>query len=196
MIEKPSNLVGTGKDVRRIINHPWFVGIAGSIILGMLFAAMAVAQGAPIRDDVSLLLYLLMGSIVGSIYYALSINLLGRKSVTKGESTPGERIQQSILKLRSASQEVDTTVLDIVQDIKQRESMLQDLENKYQDHIQQELELSRKVEMLKDLPIEVAEYFQTLSEQSLLQIEKRRTKRDVLFFILGILFTIVIALLL
>ena len=36
MIEKLSNIVGTGKGVRRIINHPWFVGIAGSIIGGIL----------------------------------------------------------------------------------------------------------------------------------------------------------------
>ena len=85
---------------------------------------------------------------------------------------------------------------DISIDIEKRRSILTELENRYQALNEQESELSKKIEILKDLPIEVAEYFQQINDQSLQQIEKRRTRRDVLFFILGILFTAIVATLL
>ncbi len=37
MVEKPSILVGIGKTIKRLMNHPWFVTIAGGIIVTGLF---------------------------------------------------------------------------------------------------------------------------------------------------------------
>ena len=50
--------------------------------------------------------------------------------------------------------------------------------------------------MLKDLPIEVAKYFQQISEETLQRSEKKRARRDIIMFVLGIIATTVTAILL
>ena len=123
-------------------------------------------------------------------------NTLPRISGVRRELPPGERIQQSISKLGSASQEIDAIIRDIVQDIKSRQTILEELKVRHQTLSQEEAELSKRVEMLKELPLEVAKYFQQISEQALQQVEKKKARRDILMFILGILVTTVIAILL
>ncbi|MCI2424746.1 hypothetical protein LM599_01775 [Candidatus Acetothermia bacterium] len=121
---------------------------------------------------------------------------LRKKRAARREVPPGERIQQSISKLGSASQEIDAIIRDIVQDIKSRQTILEELKVRHQTLSQEEAELSKRVEMLKELPLEVAKYFQQISEQALQQVEKKKARRDILMFILGILVTTVIAILL
>ncbi|HUV80779.1 MAG TPA: hypothetical protein VMW40_08190 [Candidatus Bathyarchaeia archaeon] len=133
---------------------------------------------------ISIVAFLIGGHIGG--YF------LRKKRAARREVTQGERIQQSISKLSSASQEIDTIIKDIVQDIKHRQTVLEELKAKYQTLSQEKAELSKQVEMLKDTQPEVAKYF----EQTLQQMEKKRARRDSLMFALGIVVTTVIAILL
>ncbi len=74
--------------------------------------------------------------------------------------------------------------------------MLEELKARHHALSQKEAELSKRVEVLKDLPLEAAKYFQQINEQTLQQMEKKRAGRDTLMFLLGIVVTTVIAILL
>lgn len=137
-----------------------------------------------------------ISAIVALLAQVISVYSLRKKRAARREVPPGERIQQSISKLSSASQEIDAIIQDIVQDVKRRQTVLGELKVEHQTLSQEEAELSKRVEMLKDLPLEVAKYFQQISEQTLQQVEKKRARRDILMFILGIIVTTVIAILL
>ena len=67
-----------------------------------------------------------------------------------------------------------------------------ELQNKYQELTNEEDILKKRIEKLKDVPIEVAQYFQELNNQSLEAMEKRNTKRDTTMFIYGIVVTTVV----
>ncbi len=138
------------------------------------------------------LIAVLVGAITGFTYYYA----LQRKRAARREVSPGERIQQSISKLSSASQEIDFIIQNIVEDIKNRQAALEELKARHQTLLQEEGELSKRVEMLKVLPLEVAKYFQQINEQTLQQVEKRRARRDIMMFIFGIIVTTAIAILL
>jgi myosin heavy subunit len=122
--------------------------------------------------------------------------LLRKKRAERKEVPPGERFQESISKLSSVSQEINMIIQDIVRDINKRQSALEQLKQRHQTLSQEEQELSKKVKMLKDVPIEVANYFQQISQETLQQVEKKRARRDVVMFVLGILVTTVVAILL
>mgnify|MGYP001101039006 CR=1 FL=1 len=124
-------------------------------------------------------------------YYSLR-----KKRAARREVSSGERIHQSISKLSGASQEIDAIIQDIVKDIRRRQTMMEELKARHQTLSQEESELSKRVELLKDLPLGVAKYFQQISEQTLQKAEKKRARRDSLMFVLGILVTTVIAILL
>jgi archaellum component FlaC len=134
--------------------------------------------------------------VAAVIVELISVYSFRKKRAARREVTPGERIQQSISKLNSVTQEIDAIIQDIVRDIKSRQTVLEDLKTRHQTLSQEEAELSKRVKILKDLPLEVAKYFQQISEQTLQQMEKKRARRDILMFVLGIVVTTVIAILL
>ncbi|HZK12303.1 MAG TPA: hypothetical protein VFD10_08185 [Atribacterota bacterium] len=134
--------------------------------------------------------------IVVLISELVNSHSLRKKHAVKREVTPGERIQQSISKLSSSSQKIDTIIKDIVQDIKSRQTVLEELKARHHTLFQKEEELSKRVQVLNDLPLEVAKYFQQINEQTLQQMEKKRARRDNLMFVLGIVVTNIIAILL
>ena len=121
---------------------------------------------------------------------------LRKKHAVRREVTPGERIPQLISKLSSSSQEIDAIIKDVVQDIKRRQTVLEELKARHHTLFQKEEELSKRVQVLNDLPLEAAKYFQQINEQTLQQMEKKRARRDILMFVLGIVVTNVIAILL
>jgi hypothetical protein len=130
-------------------------------------------------------------------YYSIrKKRAVSREFAVRGGLPLGKRILQSISKLSSASQEIDLIIRDIIRDIKDRQTILEELKARHQTLSQEEAELSKRVETLKDLPLEVAKYFQQISEEILQQVEKKRARRDSLMFVLGILVTTVIAILL
>ena len=134
-----------------------------------------------------------VAALIAQLIYYYSLR---KKRAARREVSSGERIQQSISKLSGASQEIDAIIQDIVEDIRRRQTMMEELKARHQTLSQEESELSKRVEMLKDLPLEVAKYFQQISEQTLQKAEKKRARRDSLMFVLGILVTTVIAILL
>ena len=137
-----------------------------------------------------------ISGVVGVITQLIYYYSLRKKRAARREIPPGERIQRSISKLSSASQEIDAIIQDIVQDIKRRQLALEELKARHQTLSQEEAELSKRVQTLKGVPLEVAKYFQQISEQNLQQAEKRRARRDILMFILGIIVTTAITVLL
>jgi septal ring factor EnvC (AmiA/AmiB activator) len=130
------------------------------------------------------------------IVQLMNYHRLRKKRAVRKEVPPGERFQESISKLSSASQEINMIIQDIVQDIDKRQSALEQLKERHQVLSQEEQELSKKVKMLKDVPLEVANYFQQISQETIQQVERKRARRDVVMFILGILVTTVVAILL
>ena len=147
-------------------------------------------------DTIIPMLAAIISITVALLSQLIIVYSLRKKRAAKREIPPGERLQQSISKLSTASQEIDTIIQDIVQDINRRQSALEELKARHQLLSQEEAELSKRVEMLKGLPLEVAKYFQQINEQSLQQMEKKRARRDILMFLLGIIVTTIIAILL
>jgi Ca2+/Na+ antiporter len=151
--------------------------------------------------DIEIMLSIVAGLISAlAAFIAFSISVLSyhheKKRAAKREVPPGERIQKSISKLSNASKEIDVIIQDIVNDIKKRQTVLEQLKASNQTLRQEEEETSKRLKILKDTPLEVANYFQQISEQTLQQVEKRRARRDIVMFIFGILATTVIAILL
>lgn len=68
MIKKPSILVGIRKTVRRFINHPWFVAIAGSIIAGMILYILLDRS-----DILAEIKGIMSGSVTISILWIITI---------------------------------------------------------------------------------------------------------------------------
>lgn len=144
-----------------------------------------------------IILAAILAILIALIIEHISLKYLReKKRAVKRESLPGERIQQSISKLTNASQEVDIIIQDVIKDIKNRHAILEELKTTHQSLVQEEKELSKRVEALKGIPIEVAKYFQQINEEALQQMENKRAKRDILMFIFGIIVTTVIAMIL
>ena len=134
-----------------------------------------------------------MSAVVAMFSYWVERERKKRRLRGEERALPGERIQQSILKLSSATQEIDAIIQDIVRDIKQRQTMLEELKASHQTRLSEEAELSKRVETLKGVDLEVAEYFKQINTQTLEEMEEKRLKRDIFMFILGIIATTVIS---
>lgn len=108
---------------------------------------------------------------------------------TKSELSLEEKIETSIIKLRTASIEVDSSIKEIISDIQQRESALKEIVAKNEALAVQEEELKKKINTLKDIPIEVAKYFEEINQQNFQKMDKKSIKRDLIMFFLGIIVT-------
>lgn len=135
-------------------------------------------------------------AVIMGVLFQLTLVRIRKKRVAIRELPTGERIQQSISKLSSASQEIDDIIQGIVKDIKNRQTAFEELKTRHQILSKEEEELTKRVEILKDVPVEAAKYFQQISEDTLQQAERRRAKRDITMFFLGIIVTTAIAILL
>lgn len=130
----------------------------------------------------------------GGVLLELLSQLLNKKIRGKPvRATPGERIQASINNLSKASQEVDILFQEIVMDLRNRELALAELQTKNNELAAQEEELRKRIAALKDIPVDVAEYFQKINQQNLEQLDKRSGRRDLLFFILGIVLSALVS---
>lgn len=140
-----------------------------------------------------------IGCTVGAIFAVFEPLRLLMKPTDIQEITPGKRIQSSIEKLSSASREIDTLFQEIATNLRNRERALNELESKNEKLAAKEEVLTKRINDLKDMPPVVAEYFQQITMQSLKQMERRSTTRDiimnVIIFVLGIFSTLVITVL-
>lgn len=93
-----------------------------------------------------------------------------------------ERISELTASLTQASTEVDRILNEMVDIVKERQSALSALE-------QQETELQNKIDSLKNVPVEAAEFF----TQYLARQEQKSSKRDYWIFALGVITTTIIS---
>ncbi len=110
---------------------------------------------------------------------------------------PGEPTEVSLSalseKLASVSSEVDVAIRTLTNDIQERQSAIEALLKRNEALSEQEQELKQRVDALKDVPIEVAKYFQDITEKQLAQYDRRNSKRDVMIFVSGVVVTTVVS---
>ena len=94
-------------------------------------------------SDTMPILTLIISLGVALIAQLIAFYYFRKKRAARREVTPGERIQQSISKLSSSSQEIDAVIKDIVQDIKRRQTVLEELKSRHHTLSQEEAELSK-----------------------------------------------------
>ena len=136
-------------------------------------------------------------AIIAGVVQILDFLKLGKQRKKGGVvTTPGERIQSSINNLRKISDEVDGLFQEIAADLKKRELALAELDTRNKELVIQEEGLRKRIDTLKDVPIEAAEYFQKINQQTLEHMDKRSGRRDFLFFVLGIVTSAVISIIL
>ena len=132
---------------------------------------------------------------LGLSLLAISIRFLrsreGRKAIP-----PSLRVQESISKLSKASEEVDRVIRDVVAEMKAREDMLEELRKEHAALSEEERKLSDRVDALKHVRIEAAQYFQEINQKNLEQTEKKRARRDFYFLLIGIILTTAIGIIL
>ena len=122
----------------------------------------------------------------------LVIHFFKKPRVTYYWISPGERIQTVVDKLSNASKEVDDIIHEITTDLETRKYALAELQAKNKELAVEEEILNKRLKVLKETPIEVAQYFQELNQRSLEAMEKRNVHRDMMMFVLGIAVTTVV----
>jgi Na+/phosphate symporter len=111
------------------------------------------------------------------------------RSQRRKDITPSLRVQESISKLSKASKDIDNVIRDVLEEMKARQSALDELMKRHDAFLREEKELTQKVETLRQTPIEVAKYFQQITQENLQETEKKRARRDFYFLLAGILLT-------
>ena len=121
-------------------------------------------------------------------------NLVKDRSKDKGKVEGGEtldkRIDSSVKKLHAALKEADDLVQGIVRDIQERQSAVAQLQKRSNDLRDEENKTKQRIETLKDIPLPVAEYFESINRKALDDIDKKRKHREFGFFIAGIIVTV------
>jgi hypothetical protein len=106
------------------------------------------------------------------------------------KSSPSEKMKDLLEKLDSATTEMDATIQEVVVDLKNRQNAIDELQRRNQTLQEEESDLKSKIDKLRDVPLEVADYFRQINENVLIRFERRTAKRDLLFFVLGIIVTV------
>jgi chromosome segregation ATPase len=122
------------------------------------------------------------------ILASIVLPLIRKKTWAMEDVTPTERVRRSIGKLNKASEEVDAVLREIVQEMKMRQGAVENLKRKHEGLFKQEEDLRKRVEILKDTPMEVADYFQEIVASA----DKRKARRDVTMFIAGVILTTIV----
>ena len=105
---------------------------------------------------------------------------------------PKERFDNLSKQLSETFEQIDNLMQETDKDYNNRKKAMDELQLKCKELSNQEKILKNRVSSLKDTPIEVAEYFDQINQQSLTEMEKRNHNRDLKMFIIGIVFTTVI----
>ncbi len=103
-----------------------------------------------------------------------------------------ERLQQLVGILNSTAQEADKLIQEISQDLKQRQESLAQLQVRNTSLSAEEEAIKKRLEILRETKVEVAEYFQKQNEESLERIERRGVRRDLFIFIVGVVVTAIV----
>ena len=139
-----------------------------------------------------------VGTAVAAIIYVL---LLRRPHVLYPPETistiPGSDAAKSLTdltsKLQEISNEIDNATRSLSLDIENRQKALNQLIDKNESLAKEEADLNARVSALKDMPLEVADYFKSITEKHLKKYEKRSSKRDMVMFLFGIAATTIVS---
>jgi uncharacterized membrane protein len=104
MIENISILVGIGKTLRRIVNNPWFVGILGSIIGGILLYLLLerpdilVELYRTVNDNITISAIIIIASVIvtGIVLFILYKHRTKIKKPHVKEVISGEDSQEGV----------------------------------------------------------------------------------------------------
>jgi hypothetical protein len=138
----------------------------------------------------------LISLLAGSTFF----NETFRKMISKlfGISYPAQqqsysgRLSALTDSLTKASREVDTVLGELAQVARNREAAVRQLEDGLKSMEEREKQLQERIELLKDVPLPVAEHFAKLTEPG----EKRSAWRDYILFGTGVAVSTGIAILL
>ena len=166
----------------------WFLPI--SALDRLQIVPEAITRGIVSQEDLAPILASIIASIVAA--FALGFELLAFSLQTmkrRKETSPSLRLKESISELSKASDKTDSVIRDVLAEMKARQCTLDELGRRYNALSKEERTLSQKLETLRQTPVEVAQIFQEINERNLQQAERKRARRDTLFFILGIIVT-------
>ena len=116
---------------------------------------------------------------------------LGREEPAKAESY-SERLASLMKSLTKASSEVDNILAELGQVAEDRAKTVQKIETELAELEEQEKQLQRRIQDLRELPIPVAEHFAAMVAPG----ERRSAWRDYTLFAVGVVVSTVIAILL
>ncbi len=93
--------------------------------------------------------------------------------------------------MEKIAKEIDNTYYSIFSDIEKRKNMINSLESKIHTLSEQEKELNISINVLKETQPEAINYINKVFKENNIKQEKRSSKKETIFFALGIIFTIV-----
>lgn len=108
------------------------------------------------------------------------------KKEKQTEPTFAEKLNASIEQLKSASKNMDNLVNSITDLTHEKHEKLTKLQIELQNLSQKEDETRKKIEVLKQIPIEALKHFEDMMKPG----EKRSARRDYLLFAAGAFFSI------
>lgn len=124
--------------------------------------------------------------------YYIKLKLKEKKSEILSKNT-AITLNNLTAKLKEISKEVDEATSFLTNEIENRQKALKKLTEKNDLLAKEEFDLNTRVSALKDLPLEVADYFKVLIEEHLKKIEKRKSLHEILMFFFGIFLTTIIS---
>lgn len=106
-----------------------------------------------------------VGAVVVAAVAAAATRRSYKAAVMRGArpTAPGQRIRELISRLTEASKRVDAAIEEIAEEVAGREAALERLRERNEALLRQEAELERRVATLKDVPVEVGQYFEKIS---------------------------------
>src|SRR3972149_6985391 len=147
-------------------------------------------------DTIISMLVTIAGGLVTLIFEYGLRRFRGQDLSSKKSPTPAERLQTLIDNLSKSSKDAELLTQEIVADLRKRELALAELQSKNQQLAAEEEDLKKRIALLKEVPVDVAEYFQRINQQNLEKIDRRSSKRDIAFFILGAVVSAIVQLVL
>lgn len=175
----------------RFLPFPGYVGYERALVITETLMRAVSSQ----HDLAPLILGSLAAVLGAGIIFGLELVSFSVRKHGKEIST-SLRLKESILKLSKAADGMDSVIRDVVAEMKARENVLEELRNRIDVLSEEDEKLSQEVETLRQTPVPVAEYFQEINIRNLQQLEKKRARRDAIFFVLGIVVTTTIAVIL
>ncbi len=141
---------------------------------------------------------IILGTLI-PVLFAFMGDMLSRflKKNKKSEApSPTEKLNVALNTLKRTASEMDSVITDVTSDIRRRQEALAELQTRSDAMTAQEAALQKKIDHLSNIPVEVARYFQEINAANLVELDKKSSRRDITFFILGVVVSVITAVIL